>query len=315
MNDNLSVIQKLDRIRDVLTHPAIDHAEIVRRVRSVFRDAKYQKRPIIYRTEAVIRASKRDDEAWFDHVNKFSYPPNALLNNYGRCNCPGEPIFYCSSENAVPIFEIRPSVNDFVAVSHWGTGLVAKNLEFYILPVGTKAIIDHLPEDDQLRNVLLQEDIFREDTPQDIKDIDEYIGRLFFEDANNYKNLYWFTYAITNAVLGLTFTKSGKKIDGQKLDGIMYPSVASKLSGFNLALTKEYVDKNLKLVAAGMWKVVSIDNIKFEYKLEPLKNLNRPNAKGDNLTWNKTKLKTLLEFSPETQAQTFDPEKSLPLEG
>ncbi|GAB4007143.1 hypothetical protein GCM10028808_10460 [Spirosoma migulaei] len=291
MDSQLSITQQLDRIRDVLAHAAMNCHEIERRVKSVFRSVKYAKHPIIVNVDRVIRATKHTDEAWFDGLSKFDYPPTSAIS-FGRCNQTGEQVFYCSNDNAIPIFEVRPKIGDYIALSRWAHKDESKRIGLYCVILGAQHLLDNLEEDDLFRRTLLQDVVFKPDTRPEIKELDAYVGNLFVKEAENYHNLYWFTSAVTKAYLDLTMI--GVETHS-KLDGIIYPSVAGKLKGYNIMLTKAFRDKNLLMTSVYVYQVQDISNNN-DYSLLHLKSLK--SVQGSLMIWETEPENSFFEFNP-----------------
>lgn len=282
-------VKQLRHIEELLDHPAIDQSDIYRRVEKVFREAKYFRHPYEFRFEAVYRAASKEQETWFDNedgrtvnVGKLHCPPDekAIL---GRCNCAGNPVFYCSSENGIPVFEVRATLNSSVVLSTWvdiknsdyqldqiaNYGKAAYPIIIQGVAIGVKKIIDSLPDGHQFKQLLLQDDLFKSTTPESIRKIDEYVGELFCKSADDVKNLYWFTSAIAQILLGKM--RDSNSTNG--LDGFIYPSVQSKFSDFNIAFRKEFARRQLKLLGAAMYRVVEHDPEKLSYSLKPIKGI------------------------------------------
>lgn len=151
-------------------------------------------------------------------------------------------------------------------------------------------MLDNLEDADPFRQTLLQDDVFRPDVQPEIKELDTYVGNLFVQETENYPKLYWFTQAVTKAYLGLVDQKSGLK-----LDGIIYPSVAGLISGYNIMLTKDYRDKNLGLTSVRFYQLRSISP-ENDFELHHIKSLSQ--AVGSVLTWRSEVDDTILKFNP-----------------
>lgn len=77
----------------------------------------------------------------------FSYPP-AGMGLSGRCNLKGYPVLYGSTDSGVALFEVRPEVGDFVAISEFHNQSATEN-RIPVIAIGVKAIIESLAKRNQ----------------------------------------------------------------------------------------------------------------------------------------------------------------------
>ncbi len=298
---------RLNLIKETIELPGSSCWKAVDDFTAVLQDYNYEKHPFNFKLDGVIRASVNDDENWFNDIDRLSYPNRnkykKIRINFGRCNFPDTAVFYCSSENGVPVFEVRPEVGQYIVLSNWASK-VSDKIEFYGAAIGVEAIIKSLGRNDSFIKTLSQDDIFKDSTTQDIKNIDRYVAKLFMEKASENDRIYWLTSAITRIHFeNMVLSKSGKK-----LQGLIYPSVASMITGSNLALTTSYVDQNLRLIGASMYKLVEHDVDKMEYKLTPVKTLMRADNYG-LLDWQDISKRHAGKYyilSPQTPTIPFD---------
>lgn len=282
MYNVLTPVQRLERIRKLLDHPAIDCSDVARKFRGLLKDIGYRKHPYIIRIPALIRATCSFEELWFDNASKLSYPPKEVLikrKNFGRCNWPNEAVFYCSNETGVPVFEVRPKVNQYIVLSHWESKLSDK-IELYGVALGVEAIMSSLNENDTFLSTLQQDDVFKDTVPQEIKDVDRYVAKIFVEDASADEKIYQFTSAVANTHFEYLIFES----TGMKINELLYPSVATQLNGYNVALTKNFVDANLHPKEARMYQVIDYNEELLEYKLKPIKRVTGAYPTGE-LVW------------------------------
>lgn len=281
MLNNLSTTQKLNRIKDLLNHPAIDCEDLLRKVRVLLRDIRYQKRPIIYRTSSLVRATRNPSEEWFDNVSKFGHPTKEILAKYGRfgrCNWPTDPIFYCSSENGIPVFEVRPAIGDYIVLSNWSNKRGGR-IEFSGMAIGAKTIVGALQDNHPFIKLLSRDEVFSDSDNESIAEIDSFLGQLFVEDVAHNEKLYQLTSSIVKSLLVYLASPSGKR-----LDGLLYPSVAGNLSGFNIVLTTNYVENNLKPSEARMYRILDHSEEANQYVLQPIKRVKGSYSSGE-LVW------------------------------
>lgn len=323
MSLDSSPIKQLDHIRKLLVHPAMDYVEIERRVKKVFRDVGYRRFPYGFNLHGLYRAAAKDDASWFNNLAGHPlierlYCPPAAIAPMGRCNWAGDPMFYCSTENGVPVFEVRAKPNQTVVMSTWvdknDTGGEMKiPATITGLVIGVEKIVSTLPDGHWLKTLLLEnDDIYKPSTPSAIREVDAYVGELFTESADEVKNLYWFTSAIARSLLyGL-----GGSHNGSRLDGLVYPSVESKFSGQNIALKESFAYDHLKLIGAVMYKVVEYDPDRSYYSLKTLAGIG--NDKVDHSPiWRNIHPKHADErfyLSPETQTTPYNKDSHLSYE-
>lgn len=268
-------LEKLSTIRSLLTHPAVSQDDINRKLVNVFAQVEYERHHYHNHWSQVIRASCQDNPAFFNDtqdkrfvdVQRFSYPPDHRAS-IGRCNWGGKPVFYCSSENGVPIFEVRPKINQTIVLSNWvdkrNEGPEINHpirLDGFI--TGVEQLLATLPDNitnKTLKESLLNDDLFNPAIPTAIKEVDTYVGKLFSESHIEGSNLYQFTSSIAQLLM------SG-------LDCLVYPSVESRISGYNIAIKKEIVRDRLKVYGAAMYQVVERDEQIARYVLKPKKSL------------------------------------------
>ncbi|QHV99302.1 hypothetical protein [Spirosoma endbachense] len=303
-----SCIKQLEHIRELLTHPAVDQHDIMRRVQKVFIEAGYKRSFYNLVFPAVHRAAAKHDESWFNDsdgrpvLSKLHCPPDSI-SSLGRCNWAGDPVFYCSSENGVPIFEVRAELGNTVALSVWvdkrnTKPMIDHNIETVGLVIGVKHIFDRLPDGDPFKTMLRHDDIFKAGTSEAIKEIDAYFGDLFIQSSAEVENLYLFTSAIARVYLNHMNSPSAGKVQA-----LIYPSVESKLSGLNIAFNKTFARQHLKIRGAGLYTVEEHEPDKSRYSLKPTKGI--ANSKVDHgPIWRKFHAKHDSErynLSPQTQ--------------
>lgn len=299
--------QRLELVRETTKLPGASCWEKIKEFSGILRDYNYEKHPFKLKMEGIVRASVNDDENWFNSLDRLSYPNRRkykkLRIKFGRCNFPDEAVFYCSSENGVPVFEVRPGVGQYIVISTWESK-ISEKIEFYGAAIGVEAIINSLNIRDTFVETLRQDDVFREETSQEIKEIDRYVAGLFTEKFEGDERLYW----LTSAISKIHFDYMVLPDSGQKLQGLVYPSVASQITGANLALSTSFVDENIQLKSASMYKLIQYEEDKMEYVLAPAKTLMRINEKGD-LIWQDISQRHAGKYyilSPETPTVPFD---------
>ncbi len=166
------------------------------------------------------------------NINEVSYPPVAY-SKIGRANEEGQPVFYASVGKNVPFFELNPSIGDTIAVSYWKTkstmllntvgytadaldGLGSKRGVETVFPAN---IIKSVGEENELINHFLASC---------------FTAKIHISESEKYE----LSAAITRILLS-----------GDIFSGIMYPTVKMFGNADNVALTRDFADKNLELLA------------------------------------------------------------------
>lgn len=203
-------------------------------LRTYFPKVTVFERKIAEPVTTVTRARKHTaPRTLFPNIDDAWYPPKkyALIN---RANDYGEPIFYCATKPGTTILEVKPS-----KVGEWITtidiDLPVKVLD--LLAVGAELTDDHLNGLDEVgKGVhMFLRDKFTQKIPPDES------------------HLYHLTIAFIDLFIG-------------NKHGVIYPSVASNLKGYNIALKTEFIDNYKKFF--GMATVHEITAIRSEYDLD-----------------------------------------------
>jgi hypothetical protein len=181
----------------------------------------------------------------------YSYPPIANTKSYQRANVPGYPVFYGALDAHTALEEIKkPGVeplekDDIIFLSEWRLKEGADiTLNYLTLP--------EIIEENQLYSMLTRKvykelkELFSE---KGAKYVDyqlalfERISRLFL--GENY---------LQSSVIAYNIMFLTPKIEGLKIDGIIYPSCSNQFRSVNCALSPEFVDDNLELVGVSKLK-------------------------------------------------------------
>lgn len=267
-------LTQLERIYDLLEHPAIDHHSIYYKVRAAFRDANYQWPKPVFQFSGFYRASGlKPTESHEPELDRLSYP-KPVYAGLGRCNWAGEPMFYCSNENGVPVYEIRAKKGTVFAMSKWVSQAAdPQNVVMSPSIIGIDRIIATLGDDSNLEDFLKH---YIDVMPAEIQEIDAFLGDLFARPHGSVPNLYWFTSAVARVVLGDLKNNSTK----EGLDGLMYPSIQSQFTGFNLAIKPAFVDRNLRLEGSAIRQVFEHDESTYSYSIGALRGLRGIDSSG-----------------------------------
>lgn len=177
--------------------------------------------------------------------NTYSYPPIANTTSYQRANVPGFPVFYAALDAHTALEEVRKNgINpiesgDIIFLSEWRLkGQAEISLKYLTLP--------EIIEEDQLYSKLTKkvykelEGLFAEMGINHVKfqsALFERISRLFL--GGNY---------FQSSIIAYYIMFMTPKLEGIKIDGIIYPSCSNNFRSVNCALNPEFVNDNLELV-------------------------------------------------------------------
>lgn len=249
-------------------------------------NAGYKKSPFNMKFPSLVRG--RNFIGWtieeamheFRNVSRLSYPPAFTKPKASRCNADGEPAFYCAGDTGIPIFELRAELYQYVVLAffvHQRNSIIEVQLPI----IGSEHIHKKLFERDPEHPMvgILEQDIhFKKGDRDDITiTLDRRLAKWFSEPVTETNK---YIYRLTNAYYDLF--KKYMNNDGKKLNGLLYPSIESESSGYNVVLDPDWVDQNLKVSGATIFRVVRKDNK--NYSLAPLKNLVDIKRNGD-IVW------------------------------
>lgn len=165
----------------------------------------------------------------------------------GRCNDYNESIFYCSSDFATTILEVKPKVGDYVTVANFKNILVNKP-RFNIHSIGN-GYLSSLPE----LKILFSNYFFDESQ----KPMDDFLDKLFhlnIKDDELYK--YKLSIAVTKISLTDGVNARGDKIE---VDGLIYPSIIRNQKSYCFALKPWIVHTFFKIFSIQTLKILEIE--------------------------------------------------------
>ncbi|MFD0975373.1 hypothetical protein [Salinimicrobium gaetbulicola] len=174
-------------------------------------------------------------------IKFLKYPPADKVANYGRCNLPKQSILYASPLYMTAISEMQPRVGDLITKSIW-TKKNSKELKlcpiFHIQPTDG-SINPHSWRLEKEFNKLVKQNHPKEQQ-EIVISLSKFIAYHFskYVDRQKPKN-YLFSAFFSNKILN--------DFEGGTIDGIIYPSVRSKLSFENVALKPDVFDLNYQL--------------------------------------------------------------------
>jgi len=159
----------------------------------------------------------------FPNIKDLWYPP-ANVVGVGRANLPGEPIFYCATDPATTLYEVKPQLGDWITLVE--IELVKDEINHGIFGVDTndQKLYDELSEFNKGVSLFLR-DIFTE------KIIDQ----------SSYYKTAWFVKGFID-----------------NYDGLAYPSAATDFNGWNFVFTPAFIDSYSKFSKARVQEIVEM---------------------------------------------------------
>lgn len=190
------------------------------------------------------------------HRSRVGYPPASVITQLGRANDVNESLFYASIGDApgleprsnmlACVWECKVRDGDLLAVGEWE---VLDRITLY--PFGFQA-----PEMSSM--IRGAQSWIQESTPAETMAIinawesDEFTRIV--EPGNEHE--YRMSIALTKYSLGWRF--EGEPVD--RVDGVVYPSVAARLNCDNICLTPQVADNKLALLGV---RLLSARNLRF----------------------------------------------------
>jgi hypothetical protein len=226
---------------------------------------------ILFSTPSTLKAGQyicrgRINEAGqiFYSEREISYQPNNKnIKEFGRANCPGQPLFY----GAIPsgriteprlvalfeTFEILRAGNKLGNLNSFSSFVITTGIwkiknNFQVADIiFNKQCIENIPEAKEYYKFHVSEiKKLWSDRADDIIHLLEFISDEFAKKRDDIKSDsdYKISVAYTEIVLNM-----------HKLFGVVYPSVSSDLQGYNIALTIPAVEIFLELEQVNMFNV------------------------------------------------------------
>ncbi|MCW5518497.1 RES domain-containing protein [Aureitalea sp. L0-47] len=182
-------------------------------------------------------------EDYFRNIEDLTYRKDILLiSHFGRCNEPGQGIFYCNDHNnqetgiveSVSVF--RGNADSQEEVFTIGAWSLTKPLRLgMILPLELNR--GKNPQFDQMRESFMQFE--NSEYFEELMELVDYLALEFSLDLEKQDSNYLITSAFTNYFREVF-----------DVDGLLYASVKADLEGTNIVLWPESVDNKLEFYAA-----------------------------------------------------------------
>jgi hypothetical protein len=204
--------------------------------------------------EEVFRGRPTKKGPSFKKVTDLSYVPfeeKAKCKKYGRCNFPTQSLFYSSNNLDVAQMECLTHHIDFrigsLSFSKW---VVEKDIIIadIILHDMDEVKATSIAEKRNHLHNLIKPDL-NEEQFECVKMVLDFFGKQFAKSLIPSHYHYLFSVYLANRLLDL-------EVDGKKIDGLQYPSIAMNYQGTNIVLKPEIIiDGKLKLVKT--WEIMS----------------------------------------------------------
>jgi hypothetical protein len=217
---------------------------VIKKLHTEFGFALNMIQPMIFKKfpTKLFRVRDLDSITNIDLYSEHSYPPVSNVK-MGRCNFPRNPVFYCSIDPKIALFEVsksNTSSRDY-CISKWE--LVKTNqklfLEYFIqIPLQENNDINLLK--DNLKNRVNEPFLksydrkLDKEQEQGVIEYRKYLDSCFINDND---------YSISASLAHNSLYAS----HNYKTDILIYPSVQTSYLGINLAIRPNFVDNNLRL--------------------------------------------------------------------
>lgn len=173
-------------------------------------------------------------------LDQVYYPKPEYIKKIGRINHIEQPFFYATAARSVPFFELDVKNGDLIAIACWKT-----TKQMLLNHVGfTKECKLDLSANRDLTSIY---EFIKNMQQFDDKNkiVENYLASKFTEKVsppNEYK-------------FKMTIAIAKKLLNGNLIDGIMYPTIAMSGNADNIALKPQYADTNLKFVSVEFFRI------------------------------------------------------------
>lgn len=174
-------------------------------------------------------------------IKFLKYPPAEKVTKYGRCNFPGQSIFYGSFMLLTPLIELKPHIGDLITHSIWK---VKNEQELNFCPIflnqpkGENIINERTLEITWEYKKQLEQ--YPQNIQEQINELVKFITDAFTKEVNPNNHLdYIFSAYFSNKIFN--------EFENGTVEAIYYPSVKEKLSFENIAIKPETFDNKYEL--------------------------------------------------------------------
>lgn len=219
----------------------------------------------INKGKELIRARVNENNKQFTNIRELGMPPIEKITKYGRANSPKERIFYSSQNRKLACGEVLQDLKylsnpvtetRIVTISVWE---IISNLNLATIYYSPEVIkyrkdVENFKKGNQ--DLMNKTSKLNENTIKTNDLITEFFCDEFAKDNIKHTDEYKFSVLYTNRLReGNQFI--APEFAKHKFDGILYPSVAMKYKGDNIALFDFELDTKIKFKTA--YEVVCLD--------------------------------------------------------
>jgi hypothetical protein len=216
-------------------------------------------------------------------ISHLKYPPAKFVKNYGRANLKSQSVLYGTFDIMTVLNEMKPDIGDLICISTWK---LKKEKTLIYVPIFKRWELENGSVNLNMR--LFESDYkklsknYPENVFQLIDLTNEFVADEFEKKVDRaYSDNYLFSAFFTNEIL-YNFWRD----EGEPIDAILYPSVASKRSFNNIAIKPEVFDNLYELHNVKESIVVSRPTVKYKgYVLDGLSESNSIDFKRGEIIW------------------------------
>lgn len=208
------------------------------------------------------------------NISDIIYPPSSSIKCYGRVNDIGQQLFYASIAKNVPFYELSAKVGDNMVIGTWKSN--------------AKMSLNHIGYTSECKTALRSD----RDLGSDYKHV---VDMKNFGEPNSLLQNYLaskFTPCVAKGeewrykfsiALGNIFLK------GNKINGLMYPTVEMRGNSDNIVLKPDYFSKHMEFVSVEYVTITKKEGMRFSWKVNDSSTKLDENGgfiwSGRNLKW------------------------------
>lgn len=186
------------------------------------------------------------------NLSDIIYPPARLITCYGRANDIGEQILYATTGKSAVFHELPTRVGDYIAMGRWrSTG---------------KMLLNHIGFTDQCKASL--------NSARDLDQLYDFVAHMRdFGQTNDLLHAYLASKFITPVGIGeewkykISIAIGHILLTGNRIDGIMYPTVAMQGNVDNIAIKSACVSRYLVLEGVEFVRVIDKRGGSYSYEI------------------------------------------------
>ncbi len=213
----------------------------------------------------VFRTRTHVDTDFFENINEISFAPNNSINYFARCNRPGQSVFYCSENRPISYLELienwidTKNVGDIMKVTI-GRWIIKPKMSSII--VTSPDIESRISAYDKYYGAIFDDITNKQE--KELKEANQIFYRYLTTKFRLQAKKDLKTYIITTAYCNLALIHAK-----DKAQAICYPSVPSKETGVNWAISSAFITNNnieLTNVLRDEFQVFKNENDKYDFR-------------------------------------------------